>query len=83
VLARLDGAAPTTLPIKWVRPRAGLDEPQTPAAVMNAVKLVRSGEIIELAHPLNADAVLRHSRFDVHKRTHEPAFQPARLERRS
>jgi kynurenine formamidase len=59
-------------PSKWgAADERGSMNLQTPAAVMNAVKLVRSGEMIELAHPLNTQMPFFGTRrFDVHtKRT--------------
>jgi len=59
-------------PSKWgAADERGSMNHQKPAAVMSAVKLVRSGEVIELAHPLNAQMPFFGTRrFDVHtKRT--------------
>ena len=59
-------------PSKWgAADERGSMNHQKPAAVMNAVKLVRSGEVIELAHVLNPQMPFFGTRrFDVHtKRT--------------
>lgn len=59
-------------PSKWgAADERGSMNHQKPAAVMNAAKLIRTGEVIELAHVLNASMPFFGTRrFDVHtKRT--------------
>ena len=59
-------------PSKWgAADERGSMNHQKPAAVMNATRLIRSGEVIELAHVLNAQMPFFGTRrFDVHtKRT--------------
>ena len=59
-------------PSKWgAADERGSMNHQKPAAVMNATRLIRSGEVIELAHVLNAQMpYFGTRRFDVHtKRT--------------
>ena len=59
-------------PSKWgAADERGSMNHQKPAAVLAATRLIRSGEVIEMAHPLNAQmAFFGTRRFDVHpKRT--------------
>jgi kynurenine formamidase len=59
-------------PSKWgAADERGSANHQKPAAVMNAVKLIKTGEVIELAHVLGPNMALSPTRrFDVHtKRT--------------
>src|SRR5215510_15950965 len=59
-------------PSKWgAGDERGSMNHQKPAAVLNAARLIKSGEVIELAHVLNAQmAFSGPRRFDVHtKRT--------------
>src|SRR6185369_6057877 len=59
-------------PSKWgAADERGSANHQKPAAVMNAVKLIKTGEVIELAHVLGPSMALSPTRrFDVHtKRT--------------
>ena len=59
-------------PSKWgASDERGSMNHQKPAAVMNAAKLIKAGEVIELAHVLGPDmAFFGTRRFDVHtKRT--------------
>ena len=68
-------------PSKWgAADERGSMNHQKPAAVMNAVKLIQSGEIIELAHVLSAQMPFSGPRrFDVHtKRTFMNQFSNQR-----
>jgi kynurenine formamidase len=68
-------------PSKWgAKDERGSMNHQKPAAVMNAAKLIRSGEIIELAHVLGPQmAFFGTRRFDVHaKRTFMNEFSNMR-----
>ena len=68
-------------PSKWgAGDERGSMNHQKPAAVMNAVKLIKSGEIIELAHVLSAQMPFSGTRrFDVHtKRTFMNQFSNQR-----
>jgi kynurenine formamidase len=68
-------------PSKWgAGDERGSMNHQKPAAVMNAVKLIKSGEIIELAHVLGPQmAFFGTRRFDVHaKRTFMNQFSNMR-----
>jgi kynurenine formamidase len=68
-------------PSKWgAADERGSMNHQKPAAVMNAVKLIKSGEIIELAHVLGPQmAFFGTRRFDVHaKRTFMNQFSNMR-----
>jgi kynurenine formamidase len=59
-------------PSKWgAADERGSMNHQKPAAVLNATRLIKSGEVIEIAHPLNSQmAFFGTRRFDVHpKRT--------------
>lgn len=68
-------------PSKWgAADERGSMNHQTPAAVMRAARLIKSGEVIEIAHPLNAQmAFFGTRRFDVHpKRTFMNEFSNRR-----
>jgi len=59
-------------PSKWgAADERGSMNHQKPAAVLNATRLIKGGEVIEIAHPLNSQmAFFGTRRFDVHpKRT--------------
>jgi len=59
-------------PSKWgAADERGSMNHQQPAAVLNATRLIKGGEVIEIAHPLNSQmAFFGTRRFDVHpKRT--------------
>src|SRR4030095_15796388 len=68
-------------PSKWgAADERGSGNHQKPAAVMNAAKLIKSGEVIELAHVLGPNmAFFGTRRFDVHtKRTFMNQFSNMR-----
>ena len=68
-------------PSKWgASDERGSANHQKPAAVMNAAKLIKSGEVIELAHVLGPSmAFFGTRRFDVHtKRTFMNEFSNMR-----
>ena len=71
-------------PSKWgAADERGSGNHMKPASVLNAVKLIKTGEVIELAHVLGPHAVLRHAplRHARQAHLHERRLERARQQR--